>query len=176
MTLKTLLGLGRSGTSSNSAATAEVTTTSGMASGSLECDPSTDFEVNLGVARYARKELPVRLARLIKATQKLPFIVGTNPYIKRVYKLYYDSFQTITASTEEIEDKESLDRFAALLQGLVESHADVVPMLSQGKKLKGRKFDQHKGGTENQVQEKNADFLTLKNSVIMPCDNRISRM
>ncbi|OAQ28513.1 alpha-ketoacid dehydrogenase kinase, partial [Linnemannia elongata AG-77] len=82
--------------------------------------------------RYARKELPVRLARLIKATQKLPFIVGTNPYIKRVYKLYYDSFQSITASPEEIRDKDDLDRFAALLKGLVESHADVVPMLSQG--------------------------------------------
>ncbi|KAK3843333.1 MAG: branched-chain alpha-ketoacid dehydrogenase, partial [Linnemannia gamsii] len=83
-------------------------------------------------ARYARKELPVRLARLIKATQKLPFIVGTNPYIKRVYKLYYDSFQSITSSPEEIRDKDDLDRFAALLKGLVESHADVVPMLSQG--------------------------------------------
>ncbi|KAK3808444.1 MAG: branched-chain alpha-ketoacid dehydrogenase kinase, partial [Benniella sp.] len=77
-------------------------------------------------------ELPVRLARLIKATQKLPFIVGTNPYIKRVYRLYYDSFQTITASPEQIRDKEDLDHFADLLQGLVSSHADVIPMLSQG--------------------------------------------
>ncbi|KAI8600417.1 mitochondrial branched-chain alpha-ketoacid dehydrogenase kinase-domain-containing protein, partial [Dissophora ornata] len=77
-------------------------------------------------------ELPVRLARLIKATQKLPFIVGTNPYIKRVYKLYYDSFQTITATPEEIRDKEDVDKLASLLQGLVASHADVIPMLSQG--------------------------------------------
>ncbi|KAF9103153.1 hypothetical protein BGX29_003711 [Mortierella sp. GBA35] len=114
VTLKTLLGLGRSGSSSHGDAVAG------------------DLAVNLDVARYARKELPVRLARLIKATQKLPFIVGTNPYIKRVYKLYYDSFQSITASSEEIRDKEDLDRFAALLQGLVASHADVVPMLSQG--------------------------------------------
>ncbi|GJJ77800.1 hypothetical protein EMPS_10159 [Entomortierella parvispora] len=120
VTLKTLLGLGRSGSSSTASEDQQ------------QQQHSTDLEVNLGVARYARKELPVRLARLIKATQKLPFIVGTNPYIKRVYKLYYDSFQTITASPEEIEDKEALDRFAAVLQGLVESHADVVPMLSQG--------------------------------------------
>ncbi|KAF8948857.1 hypothetical protein BGZ47_002017 [Haplosporangium gracile] len=118
VTLKTLLGLGRSGSSSHDQHQ------QGVAAG--------DLAINLDVARYARKELPVRLARLIKATQKLPFIVGTNPYIKRVYKLYYDSFQSITASPEEIRDKDDLDRFAALLKGLVESHADVIPMLSQG--------------------------------------------
>ncbi|KAF9121714.1 hypothetical protein BGX30_002409 [Mortierella sp. GBA39] len=117
VTLKTLLGLGRSGSPSHD---------------QLQQDTAGDLAINLDVARYARKELPVRLARLIKATQKLPFIVGTNPYIKRVYKLYYDSFQSITSSPEEIRDKDDLDRFASLLKGLVESHADVVPTLSQG--------------------------------------------
>ncbi|KAG0276832.1 hypothetical protein BGZ95_006983 [Linnemannia exigua] len=118
VTLKTLLGLGRSGTTCQDH--------------HQRSEAAGDLAINLDVARYARKELPVRLARLIKATQKLPFIVGTNPYIKRVYKLYYDSFQSITASPEEIRDKDDLDSFAALLKGLVESHADVVPMLSQG--------------------------------------------
>lgn len=117
VTLKTLLGLGRSGSGS------EAVTSS---------TASQDLAINMDMARYARKELPVRLARLIKATQKLPFIVGTNPYIKKVYRLYYDSFQTITASPEQIRDKDDLDRFADLLQGLVSSHADVIPMLSQG--------------------------------------------
>lgn len=91
-----------------------------------------DLEVNLQMARYARKELPVRLARRVKSIQNLPFIIGTNPYIKRVYRLYYDSFQALTAFQEDIRDKEDLDRFAEVLRGLVESHADVIPMLSQG--------------------------------------------
>ncbi|KAG0307598.1 26S proteasome regulatory subunit 7 [Dissophora globulifera] len=121
VTLKTLLGLGRSGSSS-----AETSTPSSTV------PPIRDLEINLDVARYARKELPVRLARLLKATQKLPFIVGTNPYIKQVYKLYYDSFQTLTATPQEIRNKEDLDRFAGVLQTLVASHADVIPMLSQG--------------------------------------------
>lgn len=125
MTLKTLLGLGRSGSLA-----------SDSADGKKQPSTREDLDINLDVARYARKELPVRLARLIKATQKLPFIVGTNPYIKRVYKLYYDSFQSITATPEEIRDKGDLDRFAAMLQGLVETHADVIPMLSQGEKKK----------------------------------------
>ncbi|KAF9573160.1 hypothetical protein BGW38_008457, partial [Lunasporangiospora selenospora] len=91
-----------------------------------------DLEANLEVARYARKELPVRLARRVKSIQTLPFIVGTNPYIKNVYRLYYDAFQTVTAFEEEIRNKEDLARFATVLQGLVESHADGIPMLSQG--------------------------------------------
>ncbi|KAF9172477.1 hypothetical protein BGX21_006623 [Mortierella sp. AD011] len=124
VTLKTLLGLGRSGSSTPSSSSTSAT--------QREQNATKDLAINLDVARYARKELPVRLARLIKSTQQLPFIVGTNPYIKQVYKLYYDSFQTITATPKELKDKEDLDRFAALLQGLVASHADVIPMLSQG--------------------------------------------
>ncbi|KAG0093736.1 26S proteasome regulatory subunit 7 [Podila epicladia] len=117
VTLKTLLGFGRT-TDDQDAITTH--------------NQPYDLEMNLEVARYARKELPVRLARRVKSIQRLPFIVGTNPYIKRVYKLYYDSFQAITSCGDEIRSKEDLDRFAAVLQGLVESHADVIPMLSQG--------------------------------------------
>ncbi|KAF9113386.1 hypothetical protein BGX27_001662 [Mortierella sp. AM989] len=126
VTLKTLLGLGRSGSSITPSSSSSTSTTQ------QEENAAKELAINLDVARYARKELPVRLARLIKSTQKLPFIVGTNPYIKQVYKLYYDSFRTVTASPKEIKDKEDLDRFAALLQGLVSSHADVIPSLSHG--------------------------------------------
>ncbi|KAF9939771.1 hypothetical protein BGZ65_009575 [Modicella reniformis] len=142
VTLKTLLGLGRSGSSTPPTPSGEVTATASPSSSSpstvstdsqqQEHQRTRDLAINLDVARYARKELPVRLAILIKATQKLPFIVGTNPYIKRVYKLYYDSFQTLTASPEQIRDNEDLDLIADLLKGLVASHADVIPMLSQG--------------------------------------------
>ncbi|KAG0369356.1 hypothetical protein BGZ54_010187 [Gamsiella multidivaricata] len=132
VTLKTLLGLGRSGLSPSSTSSAATGSSASVQDQQKQQNAASDLEINLDVARYARKELPVRLARLIKATQKLPFIVGTNPYIKRVYKLYYDSFQTLTVYPEQIRNKEELDRFAALLQGLVASHADVIPMLSQG--------------------------------------------
>ncbi|KAI1317145.1 hypothetical protein EDD11_008936 [Mortierella claussenii] len=138
VTLKTLLGMGRMGPRAAGTSVSDSSSSSAAAAAAaahrkaLSEDEATNLAINLDVARYARKELPVRLARLIKATQKLPFIVGTNPYIKRVYKLYYDSFQTITASPQQINNKEDVDRFAALLQGLVSSHADVIPMLSQG--------------------------------------------
>jgi hypothetical protein len=45
-------------------------------------------------ANYLRQELPVRLAHRIVDFQRLPFIVGTNPHIERVYSLYWQAFET----------------------------------------------------------------------------------
>ncbi|KAF9134977.1 hypothetical protein BG015_003336 [Linnemannia schmuckeri] len=130
VTLKALLGFGRTKKAGAEASVATPTVTAATVDG--DDHHHQDLEVNLQMARYARKELPVRLARRVKSIQNLPFIIGTNPYIKRVYRLYYDSFQALTAFQEDIRDKEDLDRFAEVLRGLVESHADVIPMLSQG--------------------------------------------
>ncbi|KAF9906671.1 hypothetical protein EC991_000396 [Linnemannia zychae] len=122
VTLKALLGFGRE----------KAAVATGAEAQSNGDHHQQELEANLQMARYARKELPVRLARRVKSIQNLPFIIGTNPYIKRVYRLYYDAFQALTAFHEEIRGKEDLDRFAEVLRGLVESHADVIPMLSQG--------------------------------------------
>ncbi|KAG0308381.1 hypothetical protein BGZ97_000074 [Linnemannia gamsii] len=131
VTLKALLGFGRTKKDGAEAATASVVDVN-VNIDRNDHHHQQDLEVNLQMARYARKELPVRLARRVKSIQNLPFIIGTNPYIKRVYRLYYDSFQALTAFQEDVRDKEDLDRFAEVLRGLVESHADVIPMLSQG--------------------------------------------
>ncbi|KAG9068686.1 hypothetical protein KI688_010965 [Linnemannia hyalina] len=129
VTLKALLGRRAKKAGAEEAA---LPTTTAAVDGDDHDHHQQDLEVNLQMARYARKELPVRLARRVKSIQNLPFIIGTNPYIKRVYRLYYDSFQALTAFQEDIRDKEDLDRFAEVLRGLVESHTDVIPMLSQG--------------------------------------------
>ncbi|KAG0377957.1 hypothetical protein BGX24_005081 [Mortierella sp. AD032] len=127
VTLKALLGFGRTKATAASGAKVKVDEDNHH-----HHHRQQELEVNLEMARFARKELPVRLARRVKSIQNLPFIIGTNPYIKRVYRLYYDAFQALTAFQEDIRDKEDLDRFAEVLRGLVESHADVIPMLSQG--------------------------------------------
>lgn len=79
---------------------------------------------------YARTELPVRLARRVRAFQSLPFIVGTNPYIKEIYNLYYDSFETlikyVPADTDDWE-------FIETLKDFVERHSDNIPTLARGK-------------------------------------------
>ncbi|RIA93230.1 branched-chain alpha-ketoacid dehydrogenase [Glomus cerebriforme] len=83
-------------------------------------------------ANYTRSELPVRLARRVKALQNLPFIVGTNPYIRSIYKLYFNSFELIRSFPEQICDEETDEKFAEMLKELVVSHSENIPTLAKG--------------------------------------------
>lgn len=89
---------------------------------------------------YARTELPVRLARRVRAFQSLPFIVGTNPYIKEIYSLYYDSFESLvkyalpdngTSSTNNTGANDDAE-FIEKLKDFVERHSDNIPTLARG--------------------------------------------
>lgn len=87
---------------------------------------------------YARTELPVRLARRVRAFQSLPFIVGTNPYIKEVYSLYYDSFESLVKYALPETDATSISvdddvEFTEKLKDFVERHSDNIPTLARGK-------------------------------------------
>ncbi|CAG8735336.1 15302_t:CDS:2 [Cetraspora pellucida] len=85
----------------------------------------------LDSARYTKSELPVRLARRVKALQKLPFIVGTNPYIKKIYQLYFDSFELICNFSDITEEKTD-DKFAEMLAQIVSNHSENIPTLAKG--------------------------------------------
>lgn len=84
---------------------------------------------------YARTELPVRLARRVRAFQSLPFIVGTNPYIKEIYSLYYDSFESLVkyAALPTTPGPADDDEFTEKLKDFVERHSDNIPTLARGK-------------------------------------------
>ncbi|KAG2185898.1 hypothetical protein INT43_002336 [Umbelopsis isabellina] len=84
-------------------------------------------------AHYARTELPVRLAMRVRAFQNLPFIVGTNPHIKDVYRLYYESFDSLEKYSDLQDSEYTSDvEFAEKLKDLVERHADNIPTLARG--------------------------------------------
>ena len=91
--------------------------------------PTTD-EL-LRSAKYTQQELPVRLARRVRQFYSLPFIIGTNPYIQEVARLYASSFQQL-AEFSPVHTLEDNDRFAQKLRLLVEEHADLVPTLARG--------------------------------------------
>ncbi|KAI8928051.1 branched-chain alpha-ketoacid dehydrogenase [Entophlyctis helioformis] len=84
-----------------------------------------------GCAAVVRHELPIRLARRVRAIQRLPFIVGVNPWIRSVYELYRDSFERLTALPEPQTDAD-LKALADTLAELTESHQTVVPWLAKG--------------------------------------------
>ena len=96
----------------------------------------------LSCARLVHQELPIRLARRLmgsfllfisssKALQKLPFIVGVNPYIKQIYDLYQSSFETIIRLPEPVT-QESQALLADKLAELTQNHQNVLPELAQG--------------------------------------------
>ncbi|KAG2217569.1 hypothetical protein INT45_004922 [Circinella minor] len=82
-------------------------------------------------AQYARTELPVRLARRVRAFQTLPFIVGTNPYIKEIYKLYYESFESLEPFSHDRTPNDDIE-YSENLKDLVDRHADNIPTLARG--------------------------------------------
>ena len=82
-------------------------------------------------ALYVHREIPIRLARRVRAIEQLPFIVGTNPHIASIYTMYKDSFHTLV-ETEQPKTKRSLEKFTAVLSALVDSHLAVIPTLARG--------------------------------------------
>lgn len=82
-------------------------------------------------ARFTARELPIRLARRVDQYRSLPFIVGSNPYIAKIAKLYASSFDSL-ASLGAIKTLEDNERFVARLEQMVQSHAENVPTLARG--------------------------------------------
>jgi hypothetical protein len=82
-------------------------------------------------ARALQEELPKRLAKRVKAIEKLPYIMGINPWIKKVHQLYRDSFEQIV-SFPPVNTREEEDAFTEMLSLLVQAHADTIPQLAKG--------------------------------------------
>jgi hypothetical protein len=93
-----------------------------------------DYLLNLDkhtAAMYAHNELPIRLARRVRAIERLPFIVGVNPYISKVYDQYKDSFHILVKTPAPV-DESTTENFTTVLSKLTDSHQAVIPNLAQG--------------------------------------------
>ncbi|KAL4400134.1 pyruvate dehydrogenase (acetyl-transferring) kinase [Malassezia pachydermatis] len=101
-----------------------------LAHGGQPGKPPTADEL-LRSAKYTQQELPVRLARRVRQFYSLPFIVGTNPYIQEVARLYASSFAQL-ASMPPIQTLEDNQTFTKNLRKLVQDHTENVPTLARG--------------------------------------------
>jgi Mitochondrial branched-chain alpha-ketoacid dehydrogenase kinase len=86
--------------------------------------------------------LPIRIARRVRAIERLPFIVGVNPHISQIYDLYLTSFKTLI-DIPTPNTREEMEYFTATLGRLVGSHQMVIPGLARGFKECG-KYMSHK--------------------------------
>jgi pyruvate dehydrogenase kinase 2/3/4 len=92
---------------------------------------SFGIEKLLRSANYIREELPVRLAHRIRCFQQLPFVVGANPNIEKVYSLYWNAFEqfrTYPVITTEEENRQ----FCELVQANLDNHKVVIPKIVMG--------------------------------------------
>ncbi|KAJ3274565.1 hypothetical protein HDV01_002407 [Terramyces sp. JEL0728] len=87
--------------------------------------------LRLTTANYIREELPVRLAHRIRMFQQLPFVVGTNPHIEMVYKLYWEAFEEFRNYPAVHTMEENL-KFCEFVQNQLNVHAIVIPHLVVG--------------------------------------------
>ncbi|CAO3651159.1 unnamed protein product [Cunninghamella blakesleeana] len=82
-------------------------------------------------ANYVRQELPIRIAHRIREFQNLPFIVGMNPHIQQVYRLYWEAFERLRV-IPPIKSLEDNQKFCKALHASLDAHRVVIPQLSLG--------------------------------------------
>ncbi|KAI8910172.1 branched-chain alpha-ketoacid dehydrogenase [Gorgonomyces haynaldii] len=92
---------------------------------------SMNPEKLLRSANHLRQELPVRLAYRIKAFQQLPYIMGTNPHIEKIYHLYWDAFDKLR-TIPHIANLKDNDVFCEMVQQMLNEHRIAIPQLSRG--------------------------------------------
>ncbi|ETS60358.1 hypothetical protein PaG_05559 [Moesziomyces aphidis] len=85
----------------------------------------------LSSAQHTHRELPIRLARRVGGFRALPFIVGSNPFISRIARLYASSFETLV-KFGPIHTQDDNSRFTAVIEDLVAAHAQNIPTLARG--------------------------------------------
>lgn len=77
--------------------------------------------------------LPIRLAHRLHALRNLPFIVVSNPNIRRIYDNYHHSLGTLLPWQERhISTTEDEIEFTTVLADLVKTHQDTIPILARG--------------------------------------------
>jgi len=97
----------------------------------LEFGRNITDEKLLQSALFLQKELLGRLARPIRNMQSLPFIIGVNPHFRKVYDLYWNSFQQLRASGPILTSEDELT-FTETIKQLIHAHTDVINIISRG--------------------------------------------
>ncbi|KAK0531414.1 hypothetical protein OC834_002960 [Tilletia horrida] len=100
--------------------------------------PRPTLEQLLHSAHFTSTELPIRLSHRVADFRALPFIVASNPYISRIAQLYAKGFAALAAFADPITGQsriktlEDNERFALVLEKLIDDAAQNVPTLARG--------------------------------------------
>lgn len=78
-----------------------------------------------------RQELPVRIAHRVRDLQNLPFVVGLNPHLERVYLGYLEVFEKIR-HFPPIRTLDDNEKFCEFLRDSLRKHWGTVPRMLTG--------------------------------------------
>eukprot|EP01063_Lacrimia_lanifica_P013032 TRINITY_DN1969_c0_g1_i1.p2 TRINITY_DN1969_c0_g1~~TRINITY_DN1969_c0_g1_i1.p2 ORF type:complete len:405 (+),score=151.61 TRINITY_DN1969_c0_g1_i1:87-1301(+) len=85
----------------------------------------------LTYSQYLHKELPVRLARTIRDFQALPYIVGVNPHVEKIYAELSVTFNLVVAHPVPATQT-AHESWVRLVQERLRVHADLISDISKG--------------------------------------------
>jgi pyruvate dehydrogenase kinase 2/3/4 len=91
----------------------------------------TDDQRIVHAAKFLHTELPIRLARMARCLESLPYGLADVPNVQRIQDLYIQSFRDVTsfAHPRSVEDDK---KFAHLLDAIKRRHTHVLPMMAGG--------------------------------------------
>jgi [3-methyl-2-oxobutanoate dehydrogenase (acetyl-transferring)] kinase len=93
---------------------------------------SNDDSHLINSSSYLRKELPIRLAHLIKEFRNLPFIVACSPQILEIHERYIKAFRNFEVFQSEIKDFDGEEKFTELVRDTMSMNKDILAMLAEG--------------------------------------------
>ncbi|EGD77531.1 hypothetical protein PTSG_08628 [Salpingoeca rosetta] len=83
-------------------------------------------------AKLLSAQLLPRIAQRLLQFQQLPFIVGSNPYIKHVHIQYYDAFHNLFMMRKKVLKPNFSSKYTDFLRSLVEPHLQVARVVARG--------------------------------------------
>lgn len=93
-------------------------------------DHMEEERIKLQVARFIRRDLPIRLAHRIQDLDRVP-MMRDMPSVQKVKNVYVESFLDLALQPKicSLEDEQA---FASLLQSLYTKHSNVLMQMAQG--------------------------------------------
>ncbi|KNC73246.1 hypothetical protein SARC_14194, partial [Sphaeroforma arctica JP610] len=95
----------------------------------LSLGPIPSEKQLLDGANYLQKELPRRLAARIMDIQNLPYIVGCNEHIYKIYLLYLNAFDDFSQQ-DPVTNATDEARYMKRIREHLSRHSDVLPTLA----------------------------------------------
>mmetsp|Transcript_23989 Transcript_23989/g.71573 ORF Transcript_23989/g.71573 Transcript_23989/m.71573 type:complete len:412 (-) Transcript_23989:2300-3535(-) len=95
-------------------------------------DEATEAKL-LKSAQFLHRELPIRVAKRLIDFQQLPFIIGCNPHLRKVYDLYSEAFVSLSAHPPLLSEADQKP-YTEQLRAYLDDHMNVITLLACGVK------------------------------------------